>query len=42
MNTVIAASIDSVQEIHRISVTLRHSVLDALALRRQGCTAKEI
>lgn len=27
---------------HRISVTLRHSVLDALALRRQGCTAKEI
>lgn len=27
---------------HRISVTQRHSVLDALALRRQGCTAKEI
>ena len=26
MNTVIAASIDSVQEIHRISVTLRHSI----------------
>ena len=27
---------------HRISVTQRHSVLDALALCRQGCTAKEI
>ena len=27
---------------HRISVTQRHSVLDALTLRERGCTAREM